>query len=295
MQQRTIGNDAVGRFEIGAIGMGFMPMSWPAAKDAQRIDATVRAGLDDGVTFLDTADSYGADGRNSTGENEELLSASVDRLGIRGQIVIATKGGSTRTNDGGWELDGSPAHLRAAADASLARLGVDVIDLYQFHRPDPYVDYADSLGALAKLHAAGKVRTLGISNADLTQIRQAKDILGEALVSVQNQFAPNFLTSRPELALCDELGLAFLPWSPLGGIGQAGELVGSYAPFAEVAAEVGVSAQRVCLAWMLALSPMVVPIPGASRPETIVDSAAAADVVLSADQLARLSAGSAAS
>lgn len=290
MEQRTIGNTAAGRIQVGAIGMGFMPMSWPGPQDAERIDATVRAALDAGVTLIDTADANGSDGRNSSGENEQLLSACLDRLGVRGEVVVATKGGSTRTADGDWDLDGSPAHLHAAADASLQRLGVDVIDVYQFHRPDPQVDYADSLGALSELHAAGKVRTVGISNADPKQIRQARTILGDAFVSVQNQFAPDFLTSRPELDLCDELGLAFLPWSPLGGIGKAAELVGSYAPFADVAAELGVSPQRTCLAWMLALSPVVIPIPGASRPETITDSAGAADVELNADQLARLSA-----
>jgi aryl-alcohol dehydrogenase-like predicted oxidoreductase len=124
--------------------------------------------------------------------------------------------------------------------------------------------------------------------ANPEQIRQAVDILGGRLVSVQNQYSPAFRSSEPELALCDELGIAFLPWSPLGGIAQAGELGSRFAPFAQVAKARGVSPQRVCLAWMLAKSPVVVPIPGASRPETIKDSAAAVDLALSPDELASL-------
>jgi aryl-alcohol dehydrogenase-like predicted oxidoreductase len=163
---------------------------------------------------------------------------------------------------------------------------VDAIGLYQYHRPDPKVPYEDALHAFAELQQEGKVRMVGISNADPGQIRQAVDTLGPALVSVQNQYAPNFRSSEDELRLCAELGLAFLPWSPLGGAGKAGESAGT--AFTEVAAEHGVSPQQVALAWMLAKAPVVIPIPGSSRPETIRDSAAAADLELTADQLARL-------
>lgn len=163
---------------------------------------------------------------------------------------------------------------------------MEAIGPYQHHRPDPEVPYADTLGVLKELHDAGKVRMVGISNADTGQIRQAVDILGPALVSVQNQYAPNFRSSLDELRLCAELGLAFLPWSPLGGAGAAPESAGT--AFSEVAAEHGVSPQQVALAWMLAESPTVIPIPGSSRPETILDSAAAADLELTADQLAAL-------
>ena len=130
----------------------------------------------------------------------------------------------------------------------------------------------------------------GIPNADPEQIRQAQDILGGRLVSVQNQFSPAFRSSEPELELCDELGVAFLPWSPFGGISKAGELGSAYAPFARVAQEHGVSAHQVCLAWMLAKSPVVVPIPGASRPESVQDSVRAADLELSAEEIAELDA-----
>jgi len=150
------------------------------------------------------------------------------------------------------------------------------------------VPYADSIGAVRDLLDAGKIRMAGISNANPDQIRQAQEILGGRLVSVQNQFSPAFRSSEPELNLCNELGIAFLPWSPLGGIGRAGELGGQGAAFAEVAERHGVSPQRVCLAWHLAKAPVVIPIPGASRPETIQDSAQAAELTLSADELAAL-------
>jgi aryl-alcohol dehydrogenase-like predicted oxidoreductase len=193
-----------------------------------------------------------------------------------------------RPADGSWARDGSPEYLKRACDASLKRLGVEAIGLYQFHRPDPKVPYEESIGAIRDLLDAGKIQRAGISNADPAQIRQANEILGGRLASVQNEFSPAFRSSEPELELCAELGVAFLPWSPLGGIGRAGKLGSRFAPFAEVAEAHGVSPQRVCLAWMLAKAPVVIPIPGSSRPETIRDSVAAAELRLSAEELARL-------
>jgi aryl-alcohol dehydrogenase-like predicted oxidoreductase len=141
---------------------------------------------------------------------------------------------------------------------------------------------------LSDLLDAGTIRMAGISNADRDQIRQANDILGGRLVSVQNQFSPRFRSSEPELRLCDELGIAFLPWSPLGGIGAAGGLGAQHTAYAVMAAAHGVSPQQVCLAWLLSLSPRVVPIPGASRPETIRDSAQASELHLTDTELMRL-------
>ncbi|MDQ3740303.1 MAG: aldo/keto reductase, partial [Actinomycetota bacterium] len=204
--------------------------------------------------------------------------------GDAGDVLVATKGGHTRGADGSWHLDGRPEHLRAACEASLRRLGGEAIGLYQFHRPDPKVPFEESVGGLRDLVDDGLVRGAGISNADAGQIHAARAILGDALVAVQNELSPRFRSSEGELRLCAELGIAFLPWSPLGGIGR-NEVGG---PFAEVAAEHGVSPQRVCLAWLLAKDDVVIPIPGSSRPETIVDSAAAADLRLTPDQLARL-------
>jgi aryl-alcohol dehydrogenase-like predicted oxidoreductase len=203
-------------------------------------------------------------------------------------VLVATKGGHLRPGDGSWTLDSSPDHLRSACEASLKRLGVEAIGLYQHHRPDPKVPYADAIGAIRDLLDAGKIRMAGISNANPDQIRLAQEILGGRLVSVQNEFSPRFRTSEPELRLCDELGVAFLPWSPLGGIGSAGGLGDRFPAFGEVAEAHGVSPQQVCLAWMLAKSPVVIPIPGSSRPETILDSVAAEQLRLSDEELARL-------
>jgi aryl-alcohol dehydrogenase-like predicted oxidoreductase len=205
-------------------------------------------------------------------------------------VLIATKGGHVRPGDGSWQLDGSPAHLKQACEASLKRLGVEAIGLYQYHRPDPTVPYADSIGALRGLLDEGKIRMAGVSNANPDQIREANEILDGRLVSVQNQFSPAYRASEAELRLCDVLGIAFLPWSPLGGIPSAGDLGAEHSAFAQVAKAHGVSPQQVALAWMLAKSPVVVPIPGSSRPETIRDSAQAAELELTPEEFAQLDA-----
>jgi aryl-alcohol dehydrogenase-like predicted oxidoreductase len=232
------------------------------------------------VTLIDTADAYHLHA-DEVGHNETLIAqALASWSGDTSGVLVATKGGHLRPGDGSWTIDGSPAHLREAVEGSLKRLGVDAIGLYQFHRPDPEVPYADSVGTLRELLDEGKIRLAGISNATVEQIRQAQEILGGRLVSVQNQFSPAFRSSEEELRLCDELGIAFLPWSPLGGITKAGELGSRFTEFAQVAEAHGVSPQRVTLAWMLAKSEHVIPIPGASRPESITDSVRAAELTL---------------
>jgi aryl-alcohol dehydrogenase-like predicted oxidoreductase len=289
VQQRTIGNDTVGRVSVGAIGLGAMPLSTkqdrPSPADAE---ATVHAALDAGVTLIDTADAYAHD-QAEFGHNEELVALALRSYGRTSSVLIATKGGHTRRGRD-WELDGSPAYLRRACEASLRRLHVEAIGLYQLHRPDPAIPWEESMGALRSLVDDGLVRMAGISNADVGQIDTARKIVGEALVSVQNQFSPAYRSSAPELTHCASLGLAWLPWSPFGGVAAAGSLESSWPAFAEVAEELGVSVYRVTLAWHLAQSDVVIPIPGASRPETIVDSAAAADLTLSPDHLVRLNA-----
>lgn len=285
MRTRSIGGVAV-----GAIGLGGMPMSIEGRPDEQRSVRTIHAALDAGVTLIDTADAYHLTA-NDVGHNETLIARAVASYGgDTSDVLIATKGGHLRPGDGSWTIDGRPEYLKEACDASLKRLGVEAIGLYQHHRPDPAVPYADSIGAIRDLLDAGKIRLAGISNANPEQIRQAQEILGGRLASVQNQLSPAFRSSEPELDLCTELGVAFLPYSPLGGIGQAGGLGGRFGEFARVAEEHGVSPQRVCLAWLLAKGPTVVPIPGASRPETIVDSAGAADLTLTAEERAALDA-----
>jgi aryl-alcohol dehydrogenase-like predicted oxidoreductase len=278
----------IGTTAVGAVGLGEMPLSVEGRPDEDGACATVRAALDAGVTLIDTADAYCLD-LEDFGHGETLTARVLDRLGVpREDVLVATKGGHTRTADGGWDLDGRPEYLLRAVADSLRRLGGDAIDLYQFHRPDPKVPYAESLGALAEMSRRGDVRMVGVSNADPAQIHLAREILGDALVSVQNELSPRFRSSEAEVEVCEELGLAFLAWSPLGGMASAGRLGEDHTAFAEVAAERGVSAQQVTLAWLLARSPAVIPIPGASRPRTIRDSAAGASLELTPAELRRL-------
>jgi aryl-alcohol dehydrogenase-like predicted oxidoreductase len=285
MRQRSIGD-----VQVSAIGLGGMPMSIEGRPDRRRSIATIHAALESGVTLIDTADAYHLHA-DEVGHNETLIAEALASYGgDTSDVLVATKGGHVRPGDGSWTVNGSPEYLKQAAEASLKRLGADAIGLYQFHRPDPKVPYAESVGAIRDLLDAGKIRMAGISNADPDQIREAHEILGGRLVSVQNQYSAAFLSSRPELDLATELGIAFLPWGPLGGGSGAGALGTSYTPFQEVADAYGVSPQQVCLAWLLATSPVVIPIPGSSRPETAKDSAAAADLVLTDDDLAKLNA-----
>ncbi len=286
MQQRSIGNDTVGRVSVGAIGLGAMPLSTkenrPSPTDAE---TTVHAALDAGVTLIDTADAYSWD-ESEFGHNEELVANALRSYG-RADVLVATKGGHTRRGSE-WELDGSPAYLRRACETSLRRLHVEAIGLYQFHRPDPATPWEESMGAMRSLFDDGLVRMVGVSNANVAQIDSARSIIGDALVSVQNQFSPGWRSSADELAHCASVGLAWLPWSPFGGVSRAGSLDAAAPAFAEVAAELGVSVYRVTLAWHLAQADVVIPIPGASRPESIVDSAGAADLQLTDEQLTRL-------
>ena len=292
MQTRHIGNDSVGHVEVGAIGLGLMTFDQSGAPDRAQLLDTVRTALDHGVTLFDTADAYGHgdEGQNAQGQNERLVASLLDELGVGEQVILATKGGHVRTEGGGWDVDSSPEHLHAAVDASLQRLGVEQIALWQHHRPDPDVPYEEVVGTLREIHQSGKVAMVGLSNADSDQIRLAHEVIGSGLVSVQNQFSPKFRSSRPEIDVCEELGLAFLPWSPLGGLNDAKELAQKHPAFAEVAQERGASAQQVALAWSLAQSPCVIPIPGAKRPQSVASSAAAADLQLSEDELRRLDA-----
>lgn len=275
---------------VSAVGLGGMPMSIEGRPDRERSVATIHAALDAGVTLIDTADAYHLHA-DEVGHNEELIAEALRSWGgDTSGVVVATKGGHLRPGDGSWTLDGSPEHLRAAAHASARRLGVEQIGLYQFHRPDPQVPYAESVGAIVELLDEGLIRMAGISNADPDQIRLAQELLGGRLASVQNQYSPSFRSSQPELELCAELGVAFLPWSPLGGIRSARDLGTRYAAFQEVADAHGVSPQQVTLAWELAQADVVIPIPGASRPASIQDSVRAADLELTADEVAALDA-----
>jgi len=285
MQQRTIGNR-----QVSALGLGGMPMSIEGRPDASRSIATVHAALDAGITFFDTADAYHRDA-GEVGHNETLIAKAIASYdGDTSDVLIATKGGHLRPGDGSWTIDSSPDHLKRAAEASRQRLGVEQIGLYQLHRPDVNVPYEVSVGAIRDLLDDGVIAMAGVSNANPEQMRLANDVLGGRLVSVQNQFSPSYRSSEPELVLADQMGIAFLPWSPLGGISSAGALGERFEAFRDVADARGVSPQVIALAWELAKSPHVIPIPGSSRPETIRDSATAVDIVLTDEEFARLDA-----
>jgi aryl-alcohol dehydrogenase-like predicted oxidoreductase len=281
----TMPTRRLGGHQVGAIGLGEMPMSLAGRPDEARSVRTIHAALDAGVTLIDTADAYCLDG-SEVGHGERLVARALAAWpGDRDRVLVATKGGHTREGRE-WGLDGRPEYLLQACEASLRALGVEAIGLYQFHRPDPKVPFVESVGALAELKAAGKVRLVGLSNVSVDQIRQAREVVEVA--SVQNEFSPRFRRSEGELAWCAANRVAFLPWSPLGGIGRGRDLGGRHRAFAEVAQARGVSPQQVALAWELAKDRVVIPIPGASRPESITDSAAAASLRLSDDDLARL-------
>lgn len=281
MQYRTLGTR-----QVSAIGLGGMPLSIEGRPDQAQALATIHAALEAGITLIDTADSYHLTATD-VGHNELLIAKALReaRLGPD-EVLVATKGGHRRPGDGSWSTQGDPAYLKQACEASLQRLDVEAIGLYQFHRPDPAVPYEESMGAIRDLLDEGKILMAGISNANPAQIEVAQQVLGGRLVSVQNQFSPRFRSSEPELRLCAEQGLAFLPWSPLGGISHAAELGTSV--FAQVADAHGVSPQQVCLAWELAKAPVVIPIPGASRPASAQDSARAVDLVLTEEELTLL-------
>ena len=286
MEQRRIGNKYV-----SAIGLGEMPMSIEGRPDEARSIETIHAAFDSGITLVDTADSYSLGG-DDTGHGERLVAKALASWGgDRGSVMVATKGGHPRPGDGSWAVNSDPDYLRSAAEASLRRLGVDAIDLYQYHRPDPKVPYGEAVAVFRELLDAGKVRMVGISNANISQIDLSRSILGDGnLVSVQNQFSPVYRSSEDELRHCDELGIAFLAWSPFGGIGKAEVLRNRHPAFASVAADHGVSVQQVVLAWMLAKSEHVIPIPGSSRPSSARDCAAAADLKLTDQEFHRLDA-----
>ena len=281
MQMRRLGDT-----EVSAIGLGCMPMSVHEGDPPRdRAIGTIHASLDAGVRLLDTADAYAPTPR--MGHNEELVAEALRTWGgDPDSVLVATKGGQVRDPDDDWSTDGRPAHLRAACDASLRRLGVEAIGLYQHHRPDPAVPYEETLGAMKELHEAGKIRMIGISNANREQIRLAHAML--PLAAVQNEFSPAFRSSEPELELCAQLGVAFLPWSPLGGMAGAKDLGSQFLAFAQVAERHEASPQQVCLAWELAKAEVVIPIPGSSRPATAVASAEAAALTLTDEDLALL-------
>ena len=219
MQERQIGNRTV-----SAIGLGEMPLSIEGRPDRTQAISTIHASLDAGVTIIDTADAYALN-TEEHGHGERVVAKALATYGgSTDQVLVATKGGHRRPGDGSWTIHGDPAYIKEACDASLKALGVEAIGLYQYHRPDPKVPYGDSVGALADLLDAGKILMAGISNATVAQIDEAQEVLNGRLVSVQNEFSPRFRSSENELEHCEKIGVAFIPWSPMGGIGRSGHI-----------------------------------------------------------------------
>jgi aryl-alcohol dehydrogenase-like predicted oxidoreductase len=283
MKERQLGSSGL---KVAPVGMGCMYLSIrerPSEGDAVR---TLLAAIDAGVTLLDTADVYCIDQRD-IGHNERIIARAL-RERRRASIVVATKGGLERPN-GAWTRNAKPAHLRLACEASLAALGVERIDLYQLHAPDPIVPIAESVGELARLRAEGKIAHVGLSNVTVSEIDAARAVV--PVVSVQNRWNPGDRTPETDgvLAHCTELAIAFLPYSPFGGASGARRLAGTGGLAAE-AARRGVSPHRLVLAWMLAKSPVVVAIPGARRMESIEDCAQAARIELTASDIAAVEA-----
>jgi aryl-alcohol dehydrogenase-like predicted oxidoreductase len=270
--------------DVFPIGLGAMPMSLSGRPPEERSIRAIHAALDAGVNLIDTADAYSGDDAD-VGHNERLIAKAL--RGRREDVIVATKAGHTRPG-GAWELDGRPEHIRAACEASLEALETDRIDLYQYHRPDPDVPYAETIGAFKQLQDEGKVRWIGLSNANVEQIDVARSIVD--VVAVQNQLSLEYRSplDKGEVEHCERHGIAFLAWSPLGGIPRAGEAAGSHAAVRDAAEAHGVSAQQVALAWLLSLSPAVIPIPGASRPESVRDSVQAVDLELTPEELERI-------
>jgi len=286
VQTRPLGPGAPA---VSVVGFGGMPLSIPGRPDDEA--AAIRvilAALDAGMTLIDTADVYCLDDTD-IGHNERLVAKALRSWGgHRDGIVVATKGGLTRPN-GGWERDGRPEQLRAACERSLRSLAVECIDLYQLHAPDARVPLTDSVGALADLRREGKIRWIGLSNVSVEEIEQARAIV--PVVTVQNRLNPFFREAIETgvVARCAEHGIGFLAYSPVGG-GRLNKKLPSMTALQPIAEAHGASAHAVVLAWVLVQGPTVIIIPGARTVEHAVDAAGAANIVLSAGDIAALDA-----
>lgn len=270
------------------IGLGAMPLSTSGRPSRTRAIETIHRALDAGIRLIDTADAYCLSSAD-TGHNEGLVAEAVSTWGgPTNEVVLATKGGHVRDRAGNWHTDGRPEHIIAAARASRERLKVTSIRLYYFHRPDPHVPFLESVGALATLLEEGVVRSVGLSNVDVQQLDEAAALVDVA--AVQNSFSPYDDSSLPVIDWCEQRGVPFVAWAPLGGAQRAGALGSDpkTAPHAIIAAQLGVSVAQIVLAWAMAFSPVIVTIPGARRPESIVGAAKAASIQLNDLQMREL-------
>ncbi|MFT3907297.1 MAG: aldo/keto reductase [Steroidobacteraceae bacterium] len=277
----TIGGD----MPVNRLGFGAMRITgdqiWGAPKDPAEAQRVLRRAVELGVNFIDTADAYGPN------VSEELIAQAL--APYPSGLVIATKGGFTRPNAGSWTPDGSPAHLTAACDASLKRLRLERIDLYQLHTVDRQVPLEDSVGALQKLQQAGKIRHIGLSNVSAAQLAKARSIV--RVVSVQNRYNLDDRGSDEVLTICQRDGLAFIPWAPLGQSTRSDSgRSNADSALAQLATRRGISPAQAALAWLLARSPAMLPIPGTSSVAHLEQNVAAAGVKLSAQELASVAA-----
>jgi len=277
MLSRTLGSDGP---MVSAVGLGGMLLSISGRPPESQALAVIWAALDAGVTLIDTADAYCLDDTDFN-HNERLIAKALQ--GRSETVTVATKCACRRPG-GAWTVDARPEYLLEAAHASLRALNVETLDLFQLHAPDSRVPFADSVGALAELRQAGKVRHVGLSNVSVAQIEQARTIV--PIASVQNRYNP--LDRRPEhdgvLDYCTRHRLAFMPYSPFGG-SRGAPTLGTLGKLAEQAKRRRVTPYQLVLAWMLAKSPMVIPIPGARQVQSITSSARASEIELSADEI----------
>jgi pyridoxine 4-dehydrogenase len=253
--QTLPGTLRLGDFRVGRLGFGAMRITgrgvWGPPPDRVAAVRLLRRAVELGVSFIDTADSYGP------GVSEELIAEAL--APYPDGLVIATKGGLTRPSPGAWRPDGRPGHLRSACEASLKRLRIDRIDLYQLHSPDSRVPLDDSVGALVDLQREGKIRHIGVSNVDISELAAARRVA--TIVSVQNRYNLTDRSSEPVLSACERDGIVFLPWFPLSAGSDAQRVSG---PLAEVAARHQATPAQVAIAWLLARTPVMLPIPGTS-------------------------------
>jgi len=275
------GAAAAGTIEIGGdlvvrrLGFGAMRITgdgiWGDPPDIDQARAVLRRAVELGVNFIDTADSYGPE------VSERLIAEALHPY--PDDLVIATKGGLTRPGPGRWDADGRPEHLRAACAGSLRRLRLEQIPLYQFHRPDPRVPLAESLGTLVQLKDEGKIRHIGVCNVSGAQLRAAQQIT--AIVSVQNRYNAADRKSESMVDTCELEQIAFLPWAPI-------QQADSNPAVTEAARRHGASPRQIVLAWLLARSPQILPIPGTGSPEHVETNITAASIELRPDEVAAI-------
>jgi pyridoxine 4-dehydrogenase len=274
------GTVTLGDLTVNRMGYGAMRLPgdgvWGEPKDPQRARRVLQRAVELDVNFIDTADSYGP-------EVSERLIGEALRPYPAG-LVVATKGGLLRDGPDLWRADGRPSHLRQALEGSLRRLGLERIDVYQLHRPDPAVPFQESVGELVRLKDEGKIRHIGLSNVDEEQLDQALGMT--AIVSVQNRYNLSDRASEGVLDRCESLGIAFLPWFPLA----VGQLTRTGDRIASTAAKHGATPGQLALAWLLARSPVVLPIPGTSSVAHLEENVAAAAIRLSPDEVELLAA-----